>query len=85
MKQKTYEQLEKDNKRLKFMISLLFFVFMLAILFIGTMNINTTKAAKHYESKLSEANAKAKVFEDELYDIKQSGTCLQRIAMFENQ
>ena len=48
-------------------------------------NIYTTEAARSYENQLEEAEAKAQVLSDELHDIKFSGTCLERIAMFEVQ
>lgn len=85
MRQKTYEQLQKDNKRLKFIIVFLVFVFSVSILFIGTMNINTTQTAKHYENQVAIEKAKAKVFKDELLDLKGSGTCLGRIAILEER
>lgn len=53
------------------------------IIFMGINNVNTTNAAKFYEMKYLEQKAKADVLNDELTDIKESGTCLPRIPAFE--
>lgn len=79
MSYKTHEQIEKSITAYR-IVSV---VMLGLIMFIGANNIETTNAAKHYETKLEEQKAKTKVFQDELTDIKQSGTCLQRISALE--
>lgn len=80
---KSREQLEKENKRCNFIALLMVIVPVMTVVLIGSNNIKTTEYARYYQKQFEEQKAKAQVLEDELLDIKQSGTCLPRIPAFE--
>lgn len=80
---KSREQLEKENKRCNFIALLVVILSTMTIVLIGSNNIKTTESARYYQKQFDEQKAKAQVLEDELLDIKQSGTCLPRIPAYE--
>lgn len=82
---KSQQQLQKENFKLLSILIVVSVVSLASVVLIGMSNLSAVDTARYYQDAYEKQKAKAKVLEDELYDIKTSGTCLSRIARFDKE
>lgn len=80
---KSYRELLSKNKMYEVVNYILLAFILVVFVCLAIINDQIEADFTEYENKISELEAKNKVLDDEMYDIKSSGTCLQRIPAFE--